>query len=42
MHLLRHIVSERGIMMQSEDSPLRTYVNDLKAWDIDLMCTDEA
>jgi ATP-dependent Clp protease ATP-binding subunit ClpX len=32
----------KEIMIKSEDSPLRAYVNDLKAWDIDLTFTDEA
>jgi ATP-dependent Clp protease ATP-binding subunit ClpX len=32
----------KDIMLRSEDSPSRAYVNDLKAWDIDLIFTDEA
>lgn len=32
----------KAIMQRSEESPSRAYVNDLKAWDIDLMFTDEA
>lgn len=32
----------KDIMIKSEDSPLRAYVNDLKAWSIDLTFTDEA
>ena len=32
----------RDIMVRSEDSPLRAYINDLKAWDIDLKFTDDA
>lgn len=30
------------IMLKSEDSPLRAYINDFKAWDIDLTFTEEA
>jgi ATP-dependent protease Clp ATPase subunit len=29
-------------MLQSEESPSRAYVNDFKAWGIDLTFTDEA
>jgi ATP-dependent Clp protease ATP-binding subunit ClpX len=32
----------RDIMLKSEESPSRAYVNDLKAWDIDLVITGEA
>ncbi|MEJ5329925.1 MAG: AAA family ATPase [Desulfobaccales bacterium] len=32
----------KNILTQSADSPLLAYVNDLKAWDIDLSFTDEA
>ncbi len=32
----------RDIMLKSEESPSRAYVNDLKAWGIDLIFTDEA
>lgn len=32
----------KDIMVKSEDSPLRAYVNDLKAWGIDLTFTDDA
>lgn len=32
----------KDIMVQSEDSPLRAYINDLKAWGIDLKFTDGA
>jgi len=32
----------KDIMLRSEDSPSRAYVNDLKAWGIDLTFTDEA
>jgi len=32
----------KDIMIKSEDSPLRAYVNDLKAWGIDLTFTDDA
>jgi len=32
----------KDIMTKSEDSPLKAYVNDLKAWDIDLVLTDDA
>jgi len=32
----------KDIMTRSEDSPLRAYKNDLKAWDIDLVVTEEA
>jgi ATP-dependent Clp protease ATP-binding subunit ClpX len=32
----------RDIMVKSEESPSRAYVNDLKAWGIDLIFTDEA
>jgi ATP-dependent Clp protease ATP-binding subunit ClpX len=32
----------RDIMVKSEESPSRAYVNDLKAWRIDLIFTDEA
>lgn len=32
----------KDILVKSEDSPLRAYVNDLKAWGIDLTFTDEA
>jgi ATP-dependent Clp protease ATP-binding subunit ClpX len=30
------------ILLKSEDSPLRAYINDLKAWGIDLRLTDDA
>src|SRR3990172_2031516 len=32
----------KAIMINSEDSPVRAYVNDLKAWGIDLTFTDDA
>ncbi|OPX19940.1 MAG: hypothetical protein BZ151_06360 [Desulfobacca sp. 4484_104] len=32
----------QDILVRSEDSPLRAYINDLKAWDIDLTFADEA
>lgn len=32
----------KEIMVKSEDSPLRAYVNDFKAWGIDLTFTDDA
>src|SRR3972149_826741 len=32
----------RSIMLQSEESPSRAYVNDFQAWGIDLTFTDEA
>ena len=32
----------RAIMLQSEGSPSRAYINDLKAWGVDLVFTDEA
>jgi len=32
----------QNILTKSEDSPLKAYVNDLKAWDINLTVTDEA
>ena len=32
----------KEIMTKSEDSPLKSYVNDLKAWGIDLVATEEA
>ncbi len=32
----------KDIMTKSEDSPLKAYVNDLKAWDIEFELTDEA
>jgi ATP-dependent Clp protease ATP-binding subunit ClpX len=32
----------KDIMTRSEDSPLRAYANDLKAWDIDVKFTDGA
>ena len=32
----------KNIMVHSEGSPLRAYINDLKSWDIDLEYTDEA
>jgi ATP-dependent Clp protease ATP-binding subunit ClpX len=32
----------KAIMINSEDSPLRAYVNDLKTWGIDLTFTDDA
>src|SRR5574341_2266947 len=32
----------RDIMVKSEESPSRAYVNDLQAWGIDLIFTDEA
>lgn len=32
----------RNIMINSEDSALRAYINDLKAWDIDLKFTEDA
>jgi ATP-dependent Clp protease ATP-binding subunit ClpX len=32
----------KDIMTQSAGSPLKSYINDLKAWDIDLEFTDEA
>jgi ATP-dependent Clp protease ATP-binding subunit ClpX len=32
----------RDIMLKSEESPSRAYANDLKAWGIDLVITDEA
>jgi len=32
----------KDIMVMSEDSPLRAYVNDLTAWGIDLRLTDDA
>jgi ATP-dependent Clp protease ATP-binding subunit ClpX len=32
----------KEIMLKSEDSPLQAYVNDLKAWGIDLTFTDDA
>jgi len=32
----------KDIMVRSDDSPLRAYINDLKAWGIDLRFTDDA
>jgi len=32
----------REIMIKSAESPLRAYVNDMKAWEIDLVFTDDA
>ncbi len=32
----------RNIMIESEDSPLRAYINDLKGWDIDVKFTEDA
>lgn len=32
----------KDIMTRSEDSPLRAYANDMKAWSIDLKVTDDA
>lgn len=32
----------KDIMLKSEESPLGAYVNDLKAWDIDLQFSDDA
>ncbi len=32
----------KSIMVRSEDSPVRAYVNDFKTWGIDLAITDEA
>src|SRR5574341_742730 len=32
----------KAIMRRSEESPSQAYVNDLKAWDVDLVFTDEA
>ena len=32
----------KDIMLQSEESPLKAYVNDFTAWNIHLKCTDDA